>query len=412
MPSWRSVRGKSILFALLVGGAPIIADVQAANPPPNPPPPVTKPRPTPPSVTVNAGSDQTVNGGSTVTLSGTSSASGATWSQTAGSTVTLSSTSSASPTFRAPSATSSQQTLTFRYSVTRRWSWCRRETRQIVLGGGTIVTCVDTVNETISDSDTVNIKVRARVAPLSARAGSDKTVASGASVVLSGSATGGSGTKRYAWTQTGGSPTVTLSNANQARASFTAPTVTSRTTLTFKLTVTAGSRTSTDTVDVTVTASSAIPRDPVPPPVLGPPKVVDVTFTSRPAAGSTYKLGERIRARVAFNGIVTVSGSPALALGIGSRTRSMTHIGLDRGRVLDFEYQVQASDLDTNGVSVGANALSVPAGASITDSAGDAASLGLSGHAITNDPSRKVNGSQGSGLPVGGTLPACTASDP
>ena len=383
----------------------MIADVQAGNPPPNPPPPVTEPRPTPPSVTVNAGSDQTVNGGSTVTLSGTSSASGATWSQTSGRTVRLSSTSSASPTFRAPSASSSQQTLTFRYSASRNWNWCRR---WAPIGGA----CVDRVHETISDSDTVNIKVRARVAPLSASAGSNKTVGPGASVTLSGSATGGSGTRSYAWTQTGGSPTVTLSNANQARASFTAPTVTSRTTLTFKLTVRAGGRTSTDTVSVTVTASSTIPRDPVPAPVLGPPKVVDVTFTSRPATGGTYQLGERIRARVAFNGIVTVSGSPALALGIGSRTRSMTHVGLERGRVLDFEYQVQASDLDTNGVSIGANALSVPAGASITNSAGDAASLGLSGHAITNNPARKVDGRRSSPLPVGGTLPACTANDP
>ena len=246
-----SVRRGWCLLVLLAGWT-VGASVQATIPPPVPPPPVTNPRPTPPNVTVNAGVDQTVNGGSTVTLSGTSSASGATWSQTAGSTVTLSSTSSASPAFRAPRATSSQQTLTFRYSASRNWSWCRR---WAPIGGA----CVDRVRETVSASDTVSIKVRARasVPPLSANAGSNKTVSSGSSVTLSGSATGGSGTKSYAWTQTGGSPTVTISNANRASASFMAPTVTARRTLTFKLTVTAGGRTSTDTMIVSVTAAQS-----------------------------------------------------------------------------------------------------------------------------------------------------------
>lgn len=246
-----------------------------------------------------------------------------------------------------------------------------------------------------TSTDTMNVVVTPPA--FRVEAGTDQTVASGASVELSGSATGSSGTKSYTWRQTGGSPTVTISDADQASASFTAPTVAARTTLTFKLTVTGEGSTVTDTVQVTV---------------LGPPKVTDVTFTSRPMANSTYKLGERIRSRVAFDGIVVVSGSPILTLGVGSRTRSMTHIGLDRGRVLDFEYQVQASDVDTNGVSIGTNALSIPTGASITSSRGDAAALGLSGHAITNDPARKVDGSQGSTLPVGGTLPACTATDP
>ena len=254
-----SVRRGWCLLVLLAGGM-VAANVQANIPPPTPPPPVTNPRPTPPSVTVNAGVDQTVNGGSTVRLSATVTASGSTassaaWSQTAGSTVTLSSTSSASPTFRAPSASSRQQTLTFRYSVTRSWSWCRRHTTQHnPIMGTTTKTCVETVNETVSGSDTVSIKVRASAPPLSVNAGSNKTVSSGSSVTLSGSATGGSGTKSYVWAQTGGSPTVTISNANRASASFTAPTVTARTTLTFKLTVTAGGRTSTDTMTVTVTA--------------------------------------------------------------------------------------------------------------------------------------------------------------
>ncbi len=250
-----------------------------------------------------------------------------------------------------------------------------------------------------STSDTVSVTVRADNDAPRASAGPDRTVSEQTTVTLNGSGSDPEGgSLSYAWSQTGGTP-VALSGVSQASASFAAPAVSSDTVLGFRLTVTdSGSRTAADTVSVTVTNEA--------------PRVTDLSFTSRPAAGSTYGLGERIRSRVAFGEIMTVSGSPVLALGIGSQTRAMAHIGLARGRVLDFEYQVQASDLDTNGISIGANALSVPRGASIANNANETASLSLSGHAITNDPSRKVDGSQGSTLPIGGTLPACMATDP
>ena len=71
-----------------------------------------------------------------------------------------------------------------------------------------------------------------------ANPGPDQTVAEGDAVTLDGSnSQAASGTIRsYSWTQTSG-PAVTLSNANQARASFIAPNVTSSTGLLFQLTV-------------------------------------------------------------------------------------------------------------------------------------------------------------------------------
>ena len=56
----------------------------------------------------------------------------------------------------------------------------------------------------------------------------------------------------YAWTQTAGSPAVTLTGAGTATPTFTAPQVSAITELTFELTVTAGGASASDTVAVTV----------------------------------------------------------------------------------------------------------------------------------------------------------------
>ena len=56
----------------------------------------------------------------------------------------------------------------------------------------------------------------------------------------------------YAWTQTAGSPAVTLTGAGTATPTFTAPQVSTTTALTFELTVTAGGASASDTVTITV----------------------------------------------------------------------------------------------------------------------------------------------------------------
>jgi VCBS repeat-containing protein len=89
--------------------------------------------------------------------------------------------------------------------------------------------------------------------PPTANAGADQSINEGAAANLPGSGSDPDGTiASYAWAQTAG-PTVALSGANAATASFTAPQVTASTVLTFRLTVTdnAGA-TASDTVNVTV----------------------------------------------------------------------------------------------------------------------------------------------------------------
>lgn len=75
----------------------------------------------------------------------------------------------------------------------------------------------------------------ARVFRLVAMPGPDQTVASGDVVTLDGSSSNGD-IKSYSWAQTGG-PTIALTNAGHARATFVAPRVASATDLTFQLTV-------------------------------------------------------------------------------------------------------------------------------------------------------------------------------
>jgi K319-like protein len=89
-----------------------------------------------------------------------------------------------------------------------------------------------------------------------ANAGVSRTVFSGSTVLLTGEASidPEGDTLQYAWTQTGGAPTVTLTGANTVNPTFTAPTVASNTALTFSLTVSDGSGTSAPSV-VTITVA-------------------------------------------------------------------------------------------------------------------------------------------------------------
>ena len=128
--------------------------------------------------------------------------------------------------------------------------------------------------------------------------------------------------------------------------------------------------------------------------------VSGVSIASSPADGSVYGLSEQVEVEVTFGRHVSVTGAPQLALAIGSQTRqaaydSATSVGAG-GRVLTFQYTVQSSDSDANGLSIGASALALNGG-TISDArdGSTAAGLGLGSHAITNASGQAVDGSQG-----------------
>ena len=135
------------------------------------------------------------------------------WEQTAGTTVSLSDAAVTKPTFTAPTV-ASDETLTFRLTVTD---------AQGMVG-----------------VDEVDVSVTGENQPPVAAAGSDQTVDEGVQVILDG---GGSSDPdgriaSYAWVQSGGPTTLTLTNSTQTGQSvFVAPAVSADTVYTFQLTV-------------------------------------------------------------------------------------------------------------------------------------------------------------------------------
>ena len=123
-----------------------------------------------------------------------------------------------------------------------------------------------------------------------------------------------------------------------------------------------------------------------------------------PPTGDTYVRGERIRVWVEFDKEVTATGSPRVALTIGDQTRHADYSGFsvavtpDGGRivnkdVLSFDYFVQATDRDEDGVGIPANALALDGG-TIKHAGAATTDADLAHDAAPADPTRKVDGSR------------------
>ena len=121
-----------------------------------------------------------------------------------------------------------------------------------------------------------------------------------------------------------------------------------------------------------------------------PPTVASVYVEFQPEDELAYQLGEEIRARAAFDSAIEVTGRPQLALTIGTTTRRATYSRISGATRMEFLYTVQASDMDADGISISADALTLNGG-SITgaDRTPDAV---LTHDAADADPEHKVDG--------------------
>ena len=121
-----------------------------------------------------------------------------------------------------------------------------------------------------------------------------------------------------------------------------------------------------------------------------PPSVSGVSITSTPANGSSYAAAENIDVDVTFSAPVTVTGTPQLALTIGANTRQAS-MRAASGSTLSFRYPVVAADLDADGISIAAGALTLNSGTITETTGGRAARLDLGTHAVANSASHTVN---------------------
>ena len=123
-------------------------------------------------------------------------------------------------------------------------------------------------------------------------------------------------------------------------------------------------------------------------------------IASRPPDGDTYGAGEEIKVNVDFPAPVNVTGSPTLALRVGDRIRQLAWNGLGWGSdceggytSLSFAYVVQADDLDTDGVSVTADGLTLNGG-TIRTADGSDAPIRLAAVDTGGTSSQKVDGTR------------------
>lgn len=126
-------------------------------------------------------------------------------------------------------------------------------------------------------------------------------------------------------------------------------------------------------------------------PICPPASVIDLLIESSPRDGRAYGAGELIQASVWYDNDVTVSGSPQLALRIGSGVHSARFVANRGNGRLFFRYFVGPADRDSDGISIAPDALSLNGG-SIRDVGDEDAVLDLGEHAIANHPSHRVRG--------------------
>ena len=125
------------------------------------------------------------------------------------------------------------------------------------------------------------------------------------------------------------------------------------------------------------------------------PNIEEVLLTSDPGHDDTYGIGDDIEVDVSFDEAVTIAtsgGTPALELNIGGTAKDAQCAA--HATALDTvvcTYEVKSGDTaDTNGISIGANALTLNGGA-ITFREGTTAA-NLAHPALPTNPGHKVNG--------------------
>ena len=118
------------------------------------------------------------------------------------------------------------------------------------------------------------------------------------------------------------------------------------------------------------------------------PTISSISITSDPGDDDTYVEDDSIEVTVSFDEWVTVTGTPQLELDFDGAARTADYSSANRAAVI-FSYAVAADDVDTDGIAISANKLSLNGGA-IKDGANNDATL--THDAVAADSGHKVEG--------------------
>ncbi len=116
------------------------------------------------------------------------------------------------------------------------------------------------------------------------------------------------------------------------------------------------------------------------------PTVEDVSVASNPGMDQPYAIGDRIEIAIRFSEPVNVTGTPTLDISVDGGTVQANYATGHRTDTLTFRYTVMEDDLDTDGISMTANALALNGG-TITDGPNPAT---LAHNAVTVQADHKI----------------------
>jgi len=105
------------------------------------------------------------------------------------------------------------------------------------------------------------------------------------------------------------------------------------------------------------------------------PSVNSVAISSASGVQNNFlNAGDNVSVTATFSENVPVTGTPQLTLVVGSVNQPAPYASGDNSTTLVFQYTIQSGDNDTNGISIGENALDL-SGGTIRDPAGNNATL-------------------------------------
>ena len=120
------------------------------------------------------------------------------------------------------------------------------------------------------------------------------------------------------------------------------------------------------------------------------PTILSISITSDPGDDATYVEDDSIEVTVSFDESVIVTGTPQLELNFDGTARTADYSSARIFGALVFSYAVVADDIDTDGIAISANKLSLNGGG-IKDGANNDATL--THDAVAADSGHKVEGS-------------------